>query len=111
MGEWQRVCKTEDVLENGGSCVKVEGQHIAIFNFDNRSVWYAVDNVCPHNNQSVLSRGLIGESNGEPKVACPLHKTTYSLKTGQHLADPSAPGIQTFPIKVEDDEIFIKVEK
>ena len=69
MSEWVKVGKAEDVLENGGSCVKVGDEHIAVFNFNNRTEWYAVQYTCPHKEQSVLSRGLIGEEQGEPKSA------------------------------------------
>jgi nitrite reductase (NADH) small subunit len=109
MSEWQKVCSTENILENGGSCVKVDGQHIAIFNFEDKTQWYAIENTCPHQNQSVLSRGLTGEENGEPKVACPMHKRTFSLKSGKQLGEQSEYEVKTFPIKVEGNDIYLQL--
>ena len=54
-------------------------------NFHHRSRWYAVENSCPHKGQQVLSQGLTGEDRGRPKIACPLHKNSFSLRTGNHL--------------------------
>jgi len=42
----------------------------------------------------------------EPKVACPLHKNTFSLKTGKHL-NGDLDGIATYPVKVEDGFVYI----
>jgi nitrite reductase (NADH) small subunit len=58
--------------------------------------------------QMILSRGIIGSSDGEPKVACPFHKRTFSLKTGDCLNAEDC-SIETYPVKVEDGYIFIGV--
>lgn len=111
MSKWVKVCTTEDILENGGSCVKVNGEQIAIFNFDHRGEWYAVQNMCPHKQQYVLSRGLIGDAAGEPKIACPLHKNNFSLCTGKHLGGNNDWTLKTYPIKVEGNDIYLMTQK
>ena len=111
MSTWISVCKIQDILENGGSCVKVGDEQIAIFNFD-RKEWYAVQNMCPHKQQFVLSRGLIGQEAGQdPKVACPLHKNTFSLKTGKHLGGNESWTLKTYPVKVEDENICLMLDE
>jgi nitrite reductase (NADH) small subunit len=42
----------------------------------------------------------------EAKVACPLHKNTFSLKTGRHL-NGKLNSISTYPVKVEDGFVYI----
>ena len=108
MNGWVKVCKTKDILENGGSCVKVGDEQIAIFNFD-RDQWYAVQNMCPHKKQFVLSRGLIGEDEGGPKIACPLHKNTFSLKTGKHLGGQCEFNLKTFSVRIESDNVLLNL--
>ena len=80
----------------------------AIFNFTRRGEWYATQNLCPHKQQMVLSRSMIGSSGDEPKVACPFHKKTFSLETGQCLSGDDYE-IKTFPIKIEDGMVFVNV--
>lgn len=109
MSEWVKVCKKGDILRNGGSCVKVGELQIAIFNFENQNEWYAVQNTCPHKKQNVLSRGLTGEDQGEPKIACPLHKNAFSLKTGKHLGGNQEWTLRTYPVKIENDEIYLNM--
>jgi len=104
--KWVQVLKTEEVPENGGNCVKIGDDQVAIFNFSNRNEWYATSNLCPHKMQMILSRGMIGDKAGEPKVACPFHKKSFSLKTGACLTDEGY-SIKTYPIKIEEENIYI----
>jgi nitrite reductase (NADH) small subunit len=54
----------------------------------------------------VLSRGMLGDDNGIPKVACPMHKKTFSLESGENInGDLSA--ISTYPVKIEDNFVYI----
>src|SRR5690606_3843771 len=105
---WYKAAPVHHFPENGGACVKYGDMQIAVFNFSRRSEWYACQNLCPHKMQMVLSRGMIGSTNGEPKVACPFHKRTFSLKTGTCL-NAEACSISVFPVKVEDGYVMIGV--
>ena len=105
---WFRAARAEDFPENGGACVRYGQLQIAVFNFTRRSEWYACENMCPHKMQMVLSRGMIGSHDGEPKVACPFHKRTFSLRTGDCLnADECS--VKVFPVKVENGFVYIGV--
>ena len=106
---WYLACRTTDVPVNGGVCVKVEDDQVALFNFTRRNEWYATQNMCPHRMQMALSRGMIGAQGNEPKVACPFHKKTFSLVTGQCLQGDEC-AIKTYPVKVEDDHVYIGID-
>lgn len=103
---WYEACETNHIPEDGGACVLLNGRQIAVFNFTRRGEWYATDNECPHRQQMALSRGMIGSQGEEPKVACPFHKKTFSLKTGTCLNDEGYE-INTFPIKAVDGIVYI----
>ena len=103
---WYRVAPADLFPLNGGACVKYKDKQIAVFNFTRENNWYACQNVCPHKMEMVLSRGLIGEEEMEPKVACPLHKNTFSLRNGEHL-NGDLKGIATYPVKVEEGFVYI----
>lgn len=103
---WYKAGNISDIPENGGACALIKGKQIAIFNFTRRNEWYATDNLCPHKQQMILSRGMIGDLNGEPKVACPFHKKTFSLQNGQCLSGDDYT-INMYPVKVENNTLFI----
>lgn len=106
---WFMACRAEEVPANEGVCVKYSAEQIALFHFTRRNEWYATQNECPHRRQMALSRGMIGSHGDEPKVACPFHKKTFSLATGECLTGDEC-SIKTYPVKVENGKVFIGVE-
>jgi hypothetical protein len=56
----------------------------------------------------VLARGMLGDQKGMPKVACPTHKKTFSLKNGESLSgDPYR--IRTFPVRIENEQVYVEL--
>lgn len=107
---WFKAARVTDFPENGGACVRYKELQVAVFNFATRGEWYACQNLCPHKMQMALARGLTGSHAGEPKVACPFHKKTFSLQTGQCLNAEEQP-VATFPVKVENGYVYIGFAK
>ncbi|MDE3742477.1 nitrite reductase small subunit NirD [Maribacter polysaccharolyticus] len=103
---WFNAAPVSKFPKNGGACIKYKDKQIAVFNFTREGRWYACQNLCPHKMEMVLSRGMIGEENMEPKVACPLHKNTFSLENGKHL-NGGLEAIATYPVKVEGDIVYV----
>ena len=103
---WFKVGKTKDFLTNRGSCIKYKDKQIAVYNFTRRGEWYACQNLCPHKMEMVLSRGMIGSADDIPKVACPMHKKTFSLVDGSNLNGEDY-SIATYPVKIVEDEVFV----
>jgi len=103
---WYKAAHISQFPNNGGACIKYQDQQIAVFNFSRRNEWYACQNMCPHKMQMVLSRGMVGSQGSDPKVACPFHKKTFSLKTGSCTTGEEY-AIRIYPVKVENDYVFI----
>lgn len=105
---WVQVGAVSDFPPDGGATIKYGKVQIAVFNFTSRSEWYACQQMCPHKKAFVLSRGIIGDSNGTPKVACPLHKKTFALDSGECTSGDNY-NVQVFPVKVEGDEVYLEL--
>jgi nitrite reductase (NADH) small subunit len=103
---WFKAASVNDFPADGGACVKYKDKQIAVFNFARLNKWYACQNMCPHKMEMVLSRGMIGDDKGIPKVACPLHKKTFSLESGKNL-NGDLDAIATYPVKVEGENVYI----
>ena len=103
---WFKAAPVSKFPKNGGACIKYKDKQIAVFNFTRKNEWYACQNICPHKMEMVLSRGMIGEDGPHPKVACPLHKNTFSLKTGENL-NGNLDTIATYPVKITDNFVYI----
>ena len=103
---WFKAASIEEFPEDGGVCVKYKNKQIAVFNFQQRGEWYACQNACPHKMEMVMSRGMIGDANGIPKIACPMHKKTFSLQSGENL-NGDLEAIATYPVKIENNFVYI----
>lgn len=103
---WFKAAHMSAFPKDGGACIKYKNLQIAIFSFNRKQKWFACQNICPHKMEMVLSRGLLGDEAGIPKVACPLHKRTFSLETGENLNGDLNP-IAIYPVKIEDEYVFV----
>jgi len=106
--DWVRVGTVEDFPRDGGRAIKHGNAELAVFRFDSMDEWYACQNTCPHKREAVLSRGLLGDEQGVPKVACPLHKKAFSLESGSCLSG-EAYRLEVFSVKVEGDDVFVEL--
>jgi nitrite reductase (NADH) large subunit len=104
---WVQVGKTGNFPHDGGAAVKYGKTQIAVFNFASRNEWYATQNMCPHRREFVLSRGMIGDASGKPKVACPVHKKTFSLESGKCTSAGDDYAVRVFPVKIDGDDVYL----
>lgn len=104
--EWIDVGPVSAFPQDGGAAIKYGNVQIAVFHQNSRKTWYACQNMCPHKRAFVLSRGIIGSQGELPKVACPLHKKTFSLESGECLSG-DALSVKVFPVRVVRDRVYL----
>jgi nitrite reductase (NADH) small subunit len=105
---WVDVCSLSAITPNTGVCALVEGQQVAIFRVGHEDEVYAISNYDPFSKTYVLSRGIVGDRNGIPKVASPLYKQNFNLITGQCLDDEMV-SIPTYQVKVVEGRVQVAV--
>ena len=81
MSNWVEVCTYDAIYPDTGVCALIDGRQVAIFRLSDGTL-YAVSNHDPFSQANVLSRGIIGDRAGEPKIASPIYKQTFNLRTG-----------------------------
>ena len=99
-----RVCSLEEILESSGICALVNGEQVAVFRIDQQV--YAIGNRDPFSGANVLSRGIVGDLNGELVVASPVYKQHFSLLTGRCIEDASV-SVPVYRARVEGEDIQI----
>ncbi|MHB1559774.1 MAG: nitrite reductase large subunit NirB [Isosphaeraceae bacterium] len=105
---WVRVGSVSDFPRDGGMAVECGELEIAVFRFESRGEWYACQNTCPHRREAVLARGIIGDQQGIPKVACPMHKKTFSLESGDCLSGDDY-RVEVFPVRVDGENVLVEL--
>ena len=65
---------------------------------------YATDGICTH--EAVhLEDGLVMDD----EIECPMHQGIFNIKSGEALSPPACDDLKTYPVKVDNDKIFIKI--
>jgi nitrite reductase (NADH) small subunit len=107
---WVDICSLEAIAPNTGVCALVADQQVAIFRVGNEANLYALSNYDPFSKAFVLSRGIIGDRNGIPKVAAPIYKQNFNLATGQCFDDETVT-IPTFLVRVIEDRVQVAISE
>jgi nitrite reductase (NADH) small subunit len=87
--KWVTVLDSDRLHADQGRCVLIDGKQIAIFRTGDDNELFGLSNVDPFSGAAVISRGIVGSSKGEPKVASPMFKQSFSLRTGICFDDPT----------------------
>ena len=100
LGAWKAVCHLDDLLVDRGACVLVGDRQVAVFRLADGSL-HALSNFDPFSHAYVLSRGIVGSRGDVPKVASPMYKQSFDLRTGECLDDPSV-RVEVFDVRCTD---------
>lgn len=106
MSQWHSVCELSQILPATGVCALIKGQQIALFRPYDDEQLYALSNIDPFAQASVLSRGLIAEHQQALWVASPLKKQRFRLSDGFCLED-EARSVASYPVRVSDGKVEI----
>jgi nitrite reductase (NADH) small subunit len=99
-----KVCSLDEIVPDTGVCALVGGQQVAVFRIGEQV--FAVGNLDPFSGANVLSRGIVGDLNGELVVASPVYKQHFSLLTGRCLEDETV-SVPVYRALVEGGEVFV----
>jgi 3-phenylpropionate/trans-cinnamate dioxygenase ferredoxin component len=99
---FERVASGADVAPGSVRVFQAGDRSIALCNLDGS--FYAVDNLCTHDN------GPLGEGtlyNGT--VECPRHGARFDVQTGAVKALPAVRPVRTYPVQIDGDEVSVDV--
>lgn len=99
------VCAIAQLVVGRGVAAVVGEHQVALFRWDDDTV-YAVSNFDPFSQAYVMSRGIVGSRGNAPKVASPIYKHNFDLRTGVCLDDPAV-RIPTFPVRVAGGRVEV----
>lgn len=96
---WVPVAPLEALVVDRGACALVGAWQVALFRVAPGDAVYALSNFDPFSKAFVLSRGIVGTRGDVPKVASPVYKQSFDLRTGACLDDPTV-AVRAFPVRV-----------
>lgn len=104
---WTEVCALDAIPPQAGIGARIGAQRIALFRLNEQV--YALDDIEPGTRASVLSRGILGDSAGEPIVISPLYKQRFRLCDGR-APDNSDLAVRCWAVKVEAGRVWVASE-
>ncbi|AFJ45383.1 nitrite reductase small subunit NirD [Shimwellia blattae] len=108
MSAWTTVCPLTDILPATGVCALVGTQQVALFRPRNDEQVFAISNIDPFFEASVLSRGIIAEHQNELWVASPLKKQRFRLRDGLCMEDESR-SVAHFEARVQNGNVQVRL--
>jgi nitrite reductase (NADH) small subunit len=102
---WTAICAADDILPNTGVCARVADRHVAVFRVG-QAQFFAIDNVDPKSQASVLSRGLVGNLGERIVVASPLFKHHFDLRTGECIELPEH-SVQAHEVRLAEGRVLV----
>lgn len=100
---WTRAAARSELPQGEVLGLEVAGRSIALYDVDG-SV-FATDNICTHAYARLSDGWLDGEL-----IECPLHAARFDVRNGKVLDPPATEDLKTYPVRVVDDEIQIKLD-
>lgn len=97
---WIKVCAEGDVPLLEGRRIVIGGFRVAVFHTEEG--FYATEDACPHRG-GPLSDGDVARTT----VSCPLHNRKIEMKTGEVKNDSLCSRVLTFPVEVQNGEVFV----
>jgi nitrite reductase (NADH) small subunit len=106
---WIPICALDDILPETGVCAFIGNRQIALVRVGQGASVFAVDNFDPFSKAFVVSRGIVGDQDGVPKISSPIFKQSFNLITGQCLDDPLV-ALPTYPVRVQNGHVELLAE-
>lgn len=103
MSKLIKIAKTNELAPGQFKSVEIEGERIALFNVEGK--FYALKDVCTHDGGILTGGKVTGHT-----VECPRHGAQFDIRTGAVVRMPAYVGVETYPVLVEGDEIFIGID-
>ena len=102
MENWIYVCDKNDIDFEDLKRFDYENKTFCIYNIE--SGFYATDGMCTHEDVH-LEDGLVTDD----EIECPMHQGAFNIKSGKAISPPACDDLKTYPVKVEENKIYIQI--
>lgn len=100
---WITVAQRDDLAEGDVLGLDIAGRSIALYDADGNL--YATDDICTHAYARLSDGWLDGD-----EIECPLHAGRFDVKSGKAVCPPVVQALKTYPVRLVDGEIQIRLD-
>ena len=102
MADWVRACACDDIEDEDLIRWDHAGRTYAIYKAEDGI--YCTDGMCTHEEEHLEEGLLTGHV-----IECPLHQGRFDIRTGEVISPPPFDDLNTYPVKTEGGQVFVKV--
>jgi 3-phenylpropionate/trans-cinnamate dioxygenase ferredoxin component len=102
VSEYKKVCRLDALPESKPYTTDVDDYEIILVRQGDKV--YCLLDQCSHEDFP-LSHGIVDGC----KIRCKAHGAEFDLASGKVLKAPALVGVKTFPVKVEDGDVWVAV--
>jgi 3-phenylpropionate/trans-cinnamate dioxygenase ferredoxin subunit len=100
MADWVEVARDGEIPPGGSRVAEVNGAMVVVVNLDGE--YYAIDDVCTHDGESLAGGDLEGD-----EIVCPRHGARFNVRSGAVMAPPAVEPIHVFPVRVLEGAVEV----
>jgi len=104
MSDFIRVGNVSDLPDPGKTVVEVGDRLVALFRVGGE-LW-AIDDLCTHDGGPLAEGELV-----DHVIVCPRHGARFDIRTGRALSMPATRATVAHDVKVEGEEVFVRVRE
>jgi len=101
--EWIETCDVDDVEQEDLIRFDYEEKSFAIYRTEDDK-YFATDGFCTHEKVHLEDGLVMGTT-----IECPKHNGRFDFTTGEPKRAPVCKAINTYPVKIENGKVFIKI--
>lgn len=102
MSAYRNVCSLADLSDGRPYPIAVDDIEIVLVRIAERV--YALDDRCSHTDVPLSLGQVAGQ-----RIKCLAHGAEFSLETGSALVAPAFASVATYPVKIEDGDVYVDV--
>lgn len=104
LGAFQRVASLSDLPDGRpAGCTLADGRGVCLVRV--REEVYALEDKCSHADFPMSDGDVVDDF----VIECPLHGAQFDLRDGAVLEAPADEPLRTFEVRVDDDDVWVKV--
>ena len=102
MTDFIKVARVNELEDGDLMAVEVDGEAVCLARVDGEV--YAFTDNCTHISGPLDEGDLDGDV-----LTCPWHGAQFNVRTGQVLRGPARQDIQTYAVRIENDNILVSI--
>jgi 3-phenylpropionate/trans-cinnamate dioxygenase ferredoxin subunit len=99
--QWITVAAVEEVPPGERLVVEIGRKWVAVFNIN--GVYYAIEDVCTHDDGPLAEGELTGTT-----IECPRHGACFDVTNGKVLSAPAVVDVATYPVRVQGSDLQVQ---